>query len=188
MDGRSDAEMMLRMANAFLELLHPPQKDLTPGAEHALRRFDDANRHKMHYLVPSAQFRSGHPLRAMNGPQAAAPLELLKASLSEEGLRKASDIQKLEPVLMVVGDAAVAAGEMAERSRFVIRAATISPSSASPRLSFASASTHPGAGGSRAIISHYIGRSLMVGSSRARRCSSARSPRPSGTRPRAGLR
>ncbi len=93
------AKAMLDKANRFLATLHQPQKDLTPGREHALFPFTHQNREELGYLVPSARFCPGLPLGAMNPKQLQAARELLEVSLSEKGFDKVKEIQKLENVL-----------------------------------------------------------------------------------------
>lgn len=119
MTTQSDVKLLAERAAAFLALLFPPQKDLTPGLEYAWISFDHSNREVMHYLVPAARLRRGLPLRAMNDPQAGAARELLAASVSATGLEKAELIQKLEHVLTVLDNADVAAGTLPPRGRFV---------------------------------------------------------------------
>lgn len=115
----ADARMMRDKANAFLHLLHKPQKDRSPGNEYALFDYDGPHREVMHYLVPSARLRRGLPLRAMNGPQMEAALALLRASLSDGGFAKVEAIRSLEHVLIAKDDAEVAADSSRAARRFV---------------------------------------------------------------------
>ena len=91
---------IIEKANYFINTLHPPQKDLSPANEYALFSFDHKNRETFDYFAPSSQFTQGLPLRYMNPRQRAAAMELLKASLSEEGLNIVEQIFLLEEVLL----------------------------------------------------------------------------------------
>jgi hypothetical protein len=80
-------------ANKFLSLLG---SDLKSQAQFT---FDDDERFNWHY-VP--RFRNGVSLHDLTQPQLDAALELLKASLSVQGYRKATDVMALESVLREV--------------------------------------------------------------------------------------
>ena len=80
-------------ADAFLTLL-----DDTLNAK-ALYSFEDEERYNWHF-VPRE--RNGLSFNDMNDKQRAAALALLKASLSEQGYQKASNIMALENILREV--------------------------------------------------------------------------------------
>lgn len=80
-------------ANAFLTLLSPDVKDQIQF------KFDDEERLNWHY-VP--RYREGVSLHDLTQPQLDAALNLLKASLSVQGYKKATDVMALESVLREV--------------------------------------------------------------------------------------
>lgn len=80
-------------ANAFLKLLGADVKAQLQF------KFEDAERYNWHY-VP--RWRSGVSLHDLTQPQLDAALNLLKASLSVQGFRKATDVMALESVLREV--------------------------------------------------------------------------------------
>ncbi|HEX6226771.1 MAG TPA: DUF3500 domain-containing protein [Chryseolinea sp.] len=80
-------------ASAFLNLL---EADLKSKVQFKL---DDEERFNWHY-VP--RFRNGVSLHDLSQPQLDAALNLLKASLSVQGFRKATDVMALENVLREV--------------------------------------------------------------------------------------
>lgn len=80
-------------ANAFLKLL---DNDLKSQIQFS---FDDVERFNWHY-VPRG--REGVSLHDLSQPQLDAALELLKASLSVQGYKKATDVISLETVLREV--------------------------------------------------------------------------------------
>lgn len=63
--------------------------------------FEDSERYNWHFIPRD---RNGLPLKAMNQDQQQAAMSLLKASLSETGLQKATDVMALENVLRMVED------------------------------------------------------------------------------------
>jgi hypothetical protein len=77
-------------AIAFLRTLRPEQRRLTVFG------FDSPERLDWHY-VPRE--RAGLPLKEMDERQRAAAHALLRAALSDDGYRKATDIMRLEEVL-----------------------------------------------------------------------------------------
>lgn len=80
-------------ANKFLELLNADVKAQMQFA------FEDKERFNWHY-VP--RYRSGVSLHDLTQPQLNAALDLLKASLSVQGFKKATDVMALESVLREV--------------------------------------------------------------------------------------
>ena len=80
-------------ANAFLKLL---SEDVKARVQF---KFEDAERYNWHY-VP--RWRSGVSLHDLTQPQFDAALNLLKASLSVQGYKKATDVMALENVLREV--------------------------------------------------------------------------------------
>ena len=77
-------------ANAFLNLLSADVKSQIQF------KMDDEERFNWHY-VP--RFRNGVSLHDLTQPQLDAALNLLKASLSVQGYKKATDVMTLESVL-----------------------------------------------------------------------------------------
>ena len=80
-------------ANAFLNLLSADVKSQIQF------KLDDEERFNWHY-VP--RFRNGVSLHDLTQPQLDAALNLLKASLSVQGYKKATDVMTLESVLREV--------------------------------------------------------------------------------------
>ncbi|HWQ12555.1 MAG TPA: DUF3500 domain-containing protein, partial [Roseiflexaceae bacterium] len=77
-------------AAAFLAALDEPAR------ARATYAFGDAERQRWHWTTPRGFPRNGLPLREMNPDQRALALELLRASLSDAGYRKALDIMSLQ--------------------------------------------------------------------------------------------
>jgi hypothetical protein len=84
---------MREEAVAFLRSLTPEQRRL------AVFAIDSPERLDWHYIPRE---RAGLPLDAMNERQRAAAHALLRAALSDAGLRKATDIMRLEDVLRAI--------------------------------------------------------------------------------------
>lgn len=80
-------------AGKFLSALSKEQKD------RALFAYDNEERVNWNFVPTS---RRGLPFEAMTDAQKSAALELLKATLSDQGLRKASGVLSLEAVLREV--------------------------------------------------------------------------------------
>ncbi len=87
------AQDLSEKANDFLISLSPELKS------EALFSLDDAERFNMNY-VPIA--RKGPTFHDFNKTQTKAALELLRASVSQEGYRKTNDIMSLEAVLFII--------------------------------------------------------------------------------------
>ena len=87
------AQDLAQKAQDFLATLPPELKSK------ALFTLDDPERYNMNY-VPMA--RRGPSFHDFNGKQRQAALELLRASLSEEGYRKTTQIMELEKVLAIM--------------------------------------------------------------------------------------
>lgn len=80
-------------ANQFLQTL---SEDLKIRATYS---FDNEERFNFHFIPKS---RNGLPLKDMNGAQRQAAFSLLKASLSDQGYKKATGILELESILREV--------------------------------------------------------------------------------------
>src|SRR5688572_8775842 len=80
-------------ATAFLNLLTPDIKDK------AQYKYDDEERFDWHF-VPKG--RNGISIHELSQPQFDAAINLLKASLSVQGFKKATDVLSLESVLREV--------------------------------------------------------------------------------------
>lgn len=91
--GKTNAQDLSVKANTFLNSL---SSDLKARAHFKL---DDAERFNMNY-VPMP--RKGPTFYEFNEVQKVAAIELLKASLSEEGFEKSSEIMSLEGVLRII--------------------------------------------------------------------------------------
>ena len=91
--GQLRAQSLVEKANHFLSTLSP---ELKSQAHFSLT---DEERLNMHF-VPIA--RKGPTFHNFNEEQKQAALDLLKASLSSQGYRKATEITELEKVLIVV--------------------------------------------------------------------------------------
>jgi hypothetical protein len=79
-----------KQANAFLSLLDPKQRDLAS--------FEYQNDERMNWnFVPTS--RRGIPFEQMNTGQKEAAISLLKATLSDQGFRKATGVLSLEAIL-----------------------------------------------------------------------------------------
>ena len=91
--GTAQSRDLSGTASAFLNLL---DADLKSKVQFKL---DDEERFNWHY-VP--RFRNGVSLHDLSQPQLDAALNLLKASLSVQGFRKATDVMALENVLREV--------------------------------------------------------------------------------------
>jgi hypothetical protein len=89
------AQDLSRKANNFLNTLSPELKSKT------LFTLNDAERYNMNY-VPMV--RKGPTFHDFSEKQKESAIELLKASLSQEGYRKTSEIMELENVLRVIED------------------------------------------------------------------------------------
>lgn len=87
------AQELSQKANDFLSTLTP---ELRAQAQFSM---DDAERFNMNF-VPMA--RKGPTFRDFNEKQKQAALALLRASLSEQGFQKATDIMELEKVLIII--------------------------------------------------------------------------------------
>ncbi len=87
------AQDLSKKANDFLNTLSPELKS------EALFSLDDAERINMNY-VPIE--RKGPTFHDFNKVQKKAALDLLRASVSEEGYRKSNDIMSLEAVLFII--------------------------------------------------------------------------------------
>ncbi len=88
-----NAQDLYQKANAFLDALSP---ELRSKAHFTL---DDPERFNIHF-VPIA--RKGASFHDFNDEQKKLALDLLRASLSNEGFRKSTEIIELEKVLIVV--------------------------------------------------------------------------------------
>lgn len=88
-----DAQNLADHAVTFLNSLDANQKS---KAQYA---FDDQERFNFHFVPRS---RNGISLRLLNSPQRDAAFALLKASLSEQGFKKATSIIELENILREV--------------------------------------------------------------------------------------
>src|SRR5688572_19005663 len=78
-----------KQANAFLSLLDPKQRDLAS--------FEYQNDERMNWnFVPTS--RRGIPFEQMNTEQKAAAISLLKATLGDQGFRKATGVLSLEAI------------------------------------------------------------------------------------------
>jgi hypothetical protein len=88
--GTAQPDDLSATANAFLKLLDNDQKGQIQF------KFDDKERFNWHY-VPRG--REGVSLHDLGQPQLDAALNLLKASLSVQGFKKATDVMALETVL-----------------------------------------------------------------------------------------
>lgn len=95
--GQLQGQTLSEKAITFLETL---SEDLKSQALFAL---DDEERYNMNY-VPLP--RKGPRLHDFDELQQEAALDLLKSSLSEEGLRKTHEIRSLEKILRVIENAA----------------------------------------------------------------------------------
>jgi Protein of unknown function (DUF3500) len=80
-------------ARAFVASLSPVDRD------RASFPFADPERTRWHWTVPASVPRNGLPLGTMSGGQRSLALELLRASTSPAGYRKALDIMALQGVL-----------------------------------------------------------------------------------------
>lgn len=93
MTAEVQAQHLSEKANIFLETLSDELKSQT------LFAIDDEERFNMNYVpIP----RKGARFHDFNEEQKAAALDLLKSSLSEEGLRKSKEIMSLEKILRVI--------------------------------------------------------------------------------------
>lgn len=93
--GTLCAQNLSEKANLFLGSL---TEELRTQAQFTI---DDAERYNMNYVpIP----RKGPRFHDFNDNQKAAALDLLKASLSEEGFRKSTEIIALEKVLRIIED------------------------------------------------------------------------------------
>ncbi|MDL5512751.1 DUF3500 domain-containing protein [Arenibacter sp. M-2] len=91
--GLLPAQDVLQKANIFLNSLSEETKAKT------LFTFEDTERFNMNYVpIP----REGATFHDFNETQKKAALDLLRASLSEEGYRKSQEIMKLEKVLRII--------------------------------------------------------------------------------------
>lgn len=82
--------MMERVVLDFLASLAPEQRARARFSFDARERFD------WHYIPKE---RRGIPLKEMNAPQHLAAMAILRAVLSERGLRRSEDIMRLETVV-----------------------------------------------------------------------------------------
>jgi len=89
----AQAQDLHNLAQDFLKTLGPELQ------EKAHFKMDDEERHNFNY-VPI--MRQGPTFRDFNSEQKEAALRLLKASVSKEGYRKASEIMQLEAILAVI--------------------------------------------------------------------------------------
>lgn len=87
------AQDLSTLAGNFLSSLNDNQK------KKAQYTFDNEERFNWHYVPKS---RNGLPLKELTAKQREAALSLLKASLSEQGYKKATSIMELENVLRQV--------------------------------------------------------------------------------------
>lgn len=92
--GQLGAQDLSKKANAFLNTL---PNELRAKAHFAL---DDAERKNFNYVPMD---RQGPTFHDFDETQKKAALELLRASLSQEGYRKATEIVSLEKVLALLG-------------------------------------------------------------------------------------
>jgi hypothetical protein len=91
--GMLPAQQVLEKANTFLNSLSEELKAKT------LFSMEDSERFNMNYVpIP----REGVTFHDFNEVQKMAALELLRASLSEEGFRKSQEIMELEKVLRII--------------------------------------------------------------------------------------
>jgi hypothetical protein len=81
---------MAAAANRFLDALDAAARDK------ATYPFEDAERVRWHWTMPSGFARNGLPLKAMSEPQRAQALALLRDSVSSDGFKKAQDIMSLQ--------------------------------------------------------------------------------------------
>ena len=91
--GKLKAQDVSEKASDFLNTLSPELKS------RALFSLDDSERFNMNF-VPIA--RKGPTFHDFNDIQRKAALDLLRASLSQEGFRKTNDIMELEKVLIII--------------------------------------------------------------------------------------
>ncbi|MCK0190737.1 DUF3500 domain-containing protein [Arenibacter sp. F20364] len=91
--GLLPAQHVLEKANTFLNSLSDEIKAKT------LFTLEDSERYNMNYVpIP----REGATFHDFNEAQKKAALDLLRASLSEEGFRKSQEIMELEKVLRII--------------------------------------------------------------------------------------
>jgi hypothetical protein len=95
--ARSDAVAVEAAARTFLASLSATDRG------RATFPFDGAERTRWHWTVPSSVPRNGLPLGAMSTAQRRLGLDLLRASSSAGGYRKAVDIMALQGVLQRMG-------------------------------------------------------------------------------------
>jgi hypothetical protein len=84
------ASTIASAANRFLDTLGASARDK------ATYNFDESERMRWHWTMPSGFPRNGLPLKEMGEPQRAQALALLKDSVSADGYQKALDIISLQ--------------------------------------------------------------------------------------------
>lgn len=98
-NNEETGKIIIEKASKLIEVLHPPQKDMTPGYHYALFPFDHETRKTFDYFAPSSQLTYGLPVRYMNPVQRQSAMDLLQVCLTEEGFKRIRQVHMLEDVL-----------------------------------------------------------------------------------------